>query len=272
MKRYLIFVILILFIGCNREFNKTNGVINIVDNSDKEEVVWIDNFDGTEVDRNNWTFEIGNGVNGWGNNELQYYTAENSEVRDGKLIITAKKESKNGYDYTSSRLKTQGKFSFTYGTVEVRAKLPKGQGIWPAIWMLGEDIDIDTVGWPNCGEIDIMELLGQEPNKIHGTIHGPGYYGAGGKSASYTLSSGDFSDDFHIFKIVWDITSIKWYVDNTLYHTETTNDVSNWVFDHDFFILLNVAVGGNWPGEPDDNITSFPQTMEIDYVKVTTYK
>ncbi|TDT70460.1 glycosyl hydrolase family 16 [Hypnocyclicus thermotrophus] len=269
MKKYLVFIILILFIGCNRGFNKTNGGIKIIDNSDKKEVVWEENFNGDKIDENIWTFEVGNGNNGWGNAELEYYTKENSELRDGKLIITAKKENKNGYQYTSSRLKTQGKFSFTYGTVEVKAKLPKGKGIWPAIWMLGENIS--TKGWPDCGEIDIMELLGDNPSKIYGTIHGPGYSGANGKSSNYTLSSGDFSDDFHIFKVEWDITSIKWYVDNEMYHEEKRSNISNWVFDDDFFIILNVAVGGNWPESPDIN-TTFPQIMEIDYIKVITYE
>jgi beta-glucanase (GH16 family) len=219
------------------------------------------------------------GGGGWGNNELESYTnrAQNVHVQDGNLVISAKKESYKGADgimrqYTSARLKTLGLFEQRYGRFEARIRIPRGQGIWPAFWMLGNNIG--TVDWPGCGEIDIMENIGKEPDKMHGTIHGPGYSGSEGLGGTYTLPSGKFADNFHIFAVEWEPSAIRFYVDGNLYETRTPADLptgKTWVFDHPFFILLNVAVGGGWPGNPD-RTTVFPQRMLVDYVKVYAKK
>ena len=240
-------------------------------------LVWSDEFDGpsgSTVDSAKWSFDIGGG--GWGNNELESYTnrLDNAQVRGGVLVITALKETLTGPDnitrnYTSARLLTRNKFTQTYGRFEARIKLPHGQGIWPAFWMLGNDLD--TAGWPKCGEIDIMENIGKEPSIVHGTLHGPGYSGAQGITASYKLSrSKKFSGDYHVFAMEWEPEVIRFYVDNRLYKTRTPADLppsKAWVFNHPFFIILNVAVGGDFPGSPDAS-TVFPQVMEVDYVRV----
>jgi beta-glucanase (GH16 family) len=238
---------------------------------------WSDEFDGpagSAPDQTKWNYDTGGG--GWGNNELETYTNRTQNAfldGDGHLVIKAIKETFTGADgirreYTSARLLTKGKFSQRYGRFEARIKLPFGQGIWPAFWMLGANID--QVGWPMCGEMDIMENIGREPSINHGTLHGPGYSGGSGLGGIYTLPAGQkFSDDFHIFVIEWEPTAVRFYVDGNLYQTKTTADAAGkqWVFDHPFFILLNVAVGGNFPGNPNDT-TTFPQTMTVDYVRV----
>ncbi len=240
-------------------------------------LVWSDEFNGpngSAVDSSKWTSETGGG--GWGNNELEYYTSrlENASQQNGNLVIKVLQEKYTGSDgvarnYTSARLKTQGKFSQAYGRFEARIKIPRGQGIWPAFWMLGNDID--KPGWPDCGEIDIMENIGKEPGLVHGTIHGPGYSGANGIGSPDALPSGQsFADDFHIFAVEWEPNVIRFYVDDHLYATRTPADLpkgTKWVYDHPFFLLLNVAVGGYWPGNPDAS-TAFPQTMLVDYVRV----
>ncbi|MBP6470066.1 MAG: glycoside hydrolase family 16 protein [Chloroflexi bacterium] len=230
-------------------------------------LTWQDEFAGPEIDAANWTHEIGG--NGWGNAEDQFYTAEpeNSFIENGNLVIQALEQRKQGKPYTSARLITKDKFSQTYGRFEARLQIPKGQGIWPAFWMLGEDIS--TAGWPESGEIDIMENIGKEPTMIHGTVHGPGYSGARGVGASYSLPDGrPFADDFHVFAIEWEPEEIRWYVDDVLFNTVTPSDVAgDWVYDHPFFILLNLAVGGQWPGYPDAT-TQFPQRLTVDYVRV----
>ena len=243
-------------------------------------LVWSDEFDGAEgspVDSAKWVFDIGGG--GWGNNEFEYYTnstANASMDGNGNLVITAIKETlprkkKCWYgrcEYSSARIKTAGKFKQAYGRFEARVKIPYGQGIWPAFWMLGSNIN--KVGWPKCGEIDVMENIGREPSTAHGTIHGPGYSGANGIGAAYDLPAGSFADDFHVFAIEWEPGAIRWYVDGSLYQTRTPADLPSgaaWVFDHPFFMLLNLAVGGNWPGSPDAT-TVFPQRMYVDYVRV----
>ncbi len=240
-------------------------------------LVWSDEFDGpsgSAPDVTKWTYDTGGG--GWGNNELETYTdrPQNAHLQDGMLIIQALKETFAGPDgitrnYTSARLKTQGLFRQTYGRFEARIKIPYGQGLWPAFWMLGDNIG--KVGWPNCGEVDIMENIGREPSIIHGTIHGPGYSDGSGISASYTLPADQrFADDFRIFALEWEPNVIRFYVDTNLYKTTTPADLppgTTWVFDHPFFLILNVAVGGNWPGSPDSS-TAFPQTMQVDYVRV----
>ncbi len=230
------------------------------------QLVWHDEFAGTALDEDSWTFDIGG--NGWGNNELQVYTrrTENVRVENGQLILEARREDFLGREYTSARLKTQGLKAWQYGRVEARIKIPRGQGIWPAFWMLGNDIL--THPWPDCGEIDIMENIGKEPAIVHGTVHGPGYSGAQGVGGPYELGGGAFADDSHVYAIEWDAGQIRWFVDDTAYLTVTPKDVpGRWVYDHPFFIILNIAVGGNWPGPPDDT-TVFPQIMAVDYVRV----
>ncbi len=235
-------------------------------------VVWGDEFTGTSLDLNKWTPQIGDGCDiglcGWGNNELQYYKAENATVSNGTLKITAKKERVKSKQYTSARLRTINKGDWTYGRFEARIKLPYGQGFWPAFWMLPTDEVYG--GWPQSGEIDIMELVGHEPNRVHGTIHyGDPYPNNQFQGNSFTLNSGIFNDDFHTFAIEWAPGIIRWYVDDYLYSTKTAADLSpfNWPFDQRFHFLLNLAVGGNWPGSPDAT-SVFPQTMEVDYVRV----
>ena len=240
------------------------------------QLVWSEEFnaaDGSAPDPSKWTLETGGG--GWGNQELEYYTSrlQNAQIQNGSLVITALQETYTGPDgvtrnYTSARLKTQNHFSQAYGRFEARIQVPFGQGLWPAFWMLGDNID--QVGWPDCGEIDIMENIGKEPAIAHGTIHGPGYSGAAGITAAFTLPSGRFADGFHNFAVEWEPNVIRFYVDGQLYATRTPADLpagSKWVYDHPFFILLNVAVGGSFPGSPDST-TTFPQTMRVDYVRV----
>lgn len=239
-------------------------------------LTWNDEFnapDGAPVDSSKWVSETGG--NGWGNQELEYYTtrAENAFQQGGNLVIKVLQEKYTGADsvtrdYTSARLKTQAKFSQKYGRFEARIKIPRGQGIWPAFWMLGEDIS--NIGWPKCGEIDIVENIGKEPSLVHGTIHGPGYSGGQGISSPFALPDNSrFADDFHVYAVEWEPKAIRFYVDDHLYATRTPADLpkgTKWVYDHPFFLLLNVAVGGQWPGTPDAT-TQFPQTMLVDYVR-----
>ncbi|MFE7393004.1 RICIN domain-containing protein [Streptomyces sp. NPDC057582] len=232
---------------------------------------------GSAVDGSKWQTETGDNVN---NHERQYYTAGNSNAAldgQGNLVITARKDNPGNYqcwygrcEYTSARLNTAGKFTSTYGHIETRMKIPRGQGMWPAFWMLGDDIG--SVGWPNSGEIDIMENVGFEPGTVHGTIHGPGYSGSGGIGAGYTLPGGQaFADAFHTFAVDWAPDSITWSVDGTVYQRRTPADLGgkSWVFNKPFFIIMNLAVGGYWPGDPDGS-TTFPQQLVVDYVHVTT--
>lgn len=230
-------------------------------------LVWHDEFDGASLSPD-WIYELGNGQWGWGNNELQYYRQENVEVADGILRITAKQEAFGGFNYTSGRIKTQGKQSFMHGRIDIRAALPYGQGLWPALWMLGDNIN--SVSWPNCGEIDIMELVGGSGAKdrtVYGTIH----WDDNGSHASYggdnALSSGTFADEFHVFSIIWDQNQIRWLRDDIQYHNADLSPAGLSEFQQNFFFVFNVAVGGNWPGSPDGS-TVFPQTMYVDYVRV----
>lgn len=245
-------------------------------------LIWSDDFTGAAniaPDPAKWGYDIGVGSDGWGNQELEYYTSRTQNAfldGAGHLVIKASKETYTGNDgitrgYTSARLLTKGKFETTYGKIEARMKIPYGQGIWPAFWMLGADIDQPQVGWPKCGEIDIMENIGREPFTVHGTLHGPGYSGGNGLSSSYSLPNNQrFSDDFHLYAVEWDVRVMQFYVDGILYKTISTVDLpagSSWVFHHPFFLILNVAVGGGWPGNPDLS-TIFPQVMMVDYVRV----
>ncbi|OQX95419.1 hypothetical protein B6I21_05505 [candidate division KSB1 bacterium 4572_119] len=235
---------------------------------------WNDEFSGTEIDLTKWEHEVN--AQGGGNNELQYYTDRpvNSFIENGKLIIQALKETYTGAegtrDYTSARLRTAKKGDWKYGRFEIKAKLPYGQGLWPAIWMLPTDWIYG--GWAASGEIDIMELIGHQPNKVYGTLHYGGAYPNNVHSGDfYTLAEGNFNDNFHVFTLDWDETSFKWYVDGVFYQeqTEWSTEGHDYPapFDQFFHLLLNVAVGGNWPGNPDAS-TVFPQRMEVDYVRV----
>ena len=215
-----------------------------------------------------WNYNIGTGNNGWGNNELEYYTnsSNNIKVVDGMLQITAKKEAFMGSQYTSARIFSKGLFEQKQGRFEARIKMPWGQGMWPAFWLLGANSD--TVAWPQCGEIDIMEYKGQEPTITHGTVHGPGYAGGNGITKSYDLINDRFDTGFHIFGIEWGENYINFYVDDVLYNQITPDKVTGeWVYDHPFYIILNLAVGGSYVGSPNSE-TTFPQTMYVDYVRV----
>jgi len=232
-------------------------------------LAWSDEFSGNTVDQNSWNFESGNN-NGWGNNELEYYTSstKNVFVSNGNLIIEARKEPISGFNYSSARMTTQNKKQYTFGRIDIRAKLPVNKGIWPALWMLGSNIN--TVGWPASGEIDIMELIGTYPNRVYGTMHWKNVGGTNSnKGFQYDLSSGNFSQQFHVFSLVWTQDMLKWYVDDQLYYTGTKADVgtANYPFNAPEFFIFNVAVGGNWPGPPDAS-TEFPQRMFVDYVRV----
>lgn len=229
------------------------------------DLVWADEFDGPSIDENNWKHEMGN--HGWGNSELQNYTAspENSYISDGKLIIEAIKESSGGSQYSSARMISAGMQEFKYGRIDIRAKLPEGQGIWPALWMLGGDFWSN--GWPACGEIDIMEIIGSEPSTLHGTIHWDNNGTKADFGGSTTLSSGKFSDEYHVFTIIWDEQEIKWLLDDQQYHSADISPGALNEFKQPFFFIFNIAVGGNWPGSPDAS-TVFPQRMFVDYIRV----
>jgi beta-glucanase (GH16 family) len=232
-------------------------------------LVWSDEFNGTALDTTKWGYQFGN-QHGWGNNEKEYYRAENVVVKDSFLTIIAKKENYKDCEYTSSRILTKNKGDWKYGKFEMRAKMPKGKGMWPAFWMMPTQSIYGD--WPVSGEIDIMEYLGHETNKIHGTLH----YGdrpPNNKSMgkAYTLANGNFCDDFHVFSVVWEKNKIEWFVDGELYHSLTKwNTVAAPYpapLDKQFHIILNLAVGGYWPGMPDES-TVFPQEYVIDYVRV----
>ena len=245
-------------------------------------LVWSDEFnlpDGSVPDLSKWTYDTGG--KGWGNNELECYTNrfENAQIKGGNLVITAQQEGVpfacsdgSTNSYTSARLKTQSLFNQAYGRFAAHIKIPAGQGMWPAFWMLGDNIA--TAGWPTCGEIDIMENIGKEPGTLHGSLHGPSTTTRTSDATSiFTLPAGQaFADDFHLFAVEWERGVVRFYVDSKLYATFTESQWpagGTWVFDHPFFIILNVAVGGNWPGSPDST-TIFPRHLLVDYVRVYT--
>jgi beta-glucanase (GH16 family) len=261
--------------------NQTSGVV-VVPPVTQWNIVWDDEFNGTTINTNIWAFDIGSDCPdncGWGNNELEYYTSRtNNAYVDGAglLHIVAQQESYDGYNYTSARLKTQGLYATpTYGRMEARIQIPRGQGIWPAFWMLGNNIN--SVGWPTCGEVDIMENIGKTSDQgtDHGTIHGPqgsgDYNGGAGVGGTYTLPGGAaLADNFHIYGVQWTPNQITWFMDNTNFFTATPASLPSggtWVFTNSQFFILNIAVGGNWPGNPDGT-TVFPQQMLVDYVRV----
>lgn|GEM_PF-642042 len=237
------------------------------------ELAWHDEFDADRIDPSNWTFDIGGW--GWGNGEAQYYTSrpENARVENGLLVIEARQEKFENSYYTSARLISQGLREFQYGRFEARLKVPEGAGLWPAFWMLGANFDRSTdnptdSNWPFVGEIDIMEYIGREPDLIMGTIHGPGYAGAIGLT-KWNRQDYPIADDFHTYAIEWDFDGIRWFYDGELYSTRNRGDVGkrDWVFDHDFFLVLNLAVGGQFPG-PIGLDVEFPRHLYVDYVRV----
>lgn len=281
---------LILVNALNAELTKNNAVITLT-NDDEEtpggliipdgglespetypgyQLVWADEFKGEVLDTSNWTYEIGTGSNGWGNNERQYYKENNTFIHDNEyLVIEARREVFGGSQYTSSRIITSEKASFKYGRIDIRAALPKTQGLWPALWMLGDNFW--DQGWPSCGEIDIMEMLGHQPNKVYGTAHwGPNTSQRQQKGRSiFSGSEGDFNERFHVFSIIWEEDKIEWYLNDQLYNTLTPADMNgfDYPFNNSFFFIFNIAVGGIWPGNPDET-SIFPQHMIVDYVRV----
>ena len=239
-------------------------------------LVWSDEFDAAQLDPQAWFFESGDGsqygIPGWGNNELQWYLPDSAELRDGRLVITARQQSSNGKDYTSARINTRDRFAFRYGRIEARIRLPGGQGLWPAFWLLPQD---DVYGtWAASGEIDVMEAVnlgGAGGNTVHGTIHYGGQWPNNVFSGESYVVSTDATADFHVYALEWDETEIRWYVDDVMYASQNAwfTEFSPYPapFDQNFYILMNVAVGGNWPGSPSGS-TSFPVTMEVDWVRV----
>jgi len=234
------------------------------------QLIWSDEFNGapgSPPDPAKWVYDLGG--DGWGNHELEVYTANrgNSHLDgQGHLVIEALQPDPG--QFTSARLKTQGKFTLEYGRVEARIRIPSGRGIWPAFWMLGADIR--SAGWPACGEIDIMENIGKEPDTVHATVHGPGYSGAKGIGKPFQIAAGQFAGDYHIFAVEWAPQRLDFMVDGHTYHSVTPASLpagTLWVYDHPFFLILNLAVGGDWPGKPDATGV-FPQTMLVDYVRV----
>jgi beta-glucanase (GH16 family) len=261
IQKILVASVLFLLISCSTDKKQTVTTLNKLVIQDEFDVAGAPNAAL-------WINNIGTGSNGWGNKELQYYTdrPQNIKIENGVLKITAVKESFMGSSYTSARILTKGKFEQKYGRYEARIKLPLGKGLWPAFWMLGANSD--TVAWPQCGEIDIMEYLGSKPTSIFGTVHGPGYSGGEAISKNYVLTNDRFDNDFHVFGIEWGENYVNYYVDDVLYNQITPKDVKGeWVFNQPFYIILNMAVGGNFPGSPNSE-TVFPQTMQIDYVRV----
>lgn len=232
------------------------------------ELVWQDEFDGKEIDTTNWTYDLGGG--GWGNGESQVYTnnPDNARLEKGLLVIEARKDQNDqgGFEFTSARMKTQGLQTFQYGRIEARIQVPEGAGFWPAFWMLGSNFP--QVGWPDCGEIDIMEYVGKDPTVIMGTLHGPGYSGALGLT-QWNRQTYNIADDFHIYAIEWDENQISWFFDGEKYHTVTREDIGerSWTFDQPFFIILNLAVGGTLGGLINPN-TEFPAQYLVDFVRV----
>ena len=259
------FILLLMAASCRPSPSAAQPEETPSEESERWVLVWSDEFEGETINAENWLYDTGAG--GWGNQELQYYTErpENARVEDGLLVIEAREEDYRGSDYTSARLKTQGQQSWAYGRIEARMKLPSGQGIWSAFWMLGENFP--TVGWPHCGEIDIMENIG-DPRTVYGTVHGPGYSGGDGIGGMYAVGGDPLSEGFHTYAIEWLPDAIHWFVDDVLFYSiEYTQVPGQWVFDHPFFLMLNLAIGGQLPGYPDET-TQLPQRLLVDYVRV----
>ncbi|MBN1410411.1 MAG: glycoside hydrolase family 16 protein [Spirochaetales bacterium] len=283
MNKILLFLvsacIAIIMTGCpgaynppiENELDLTGSADTWTDPGGSWNLVWEDTFDGPNINTANWSYDIGQGTNGWGNNEWEVYTnsSANSFIQDGKLVIKAIKSFQGNGGYTSARMKTQGKLSWKYGLIAARIKLPFGQGIWPAFWMLGDNIG--SVGWPACGEIDIMEMIGGGENRddtVYSTLH----WDNGGSHASYGLSKelpdpDFFYEDYHYFEIEWDANNVRTRLDGIEFYVIDINPAGLSEFHSNFFIILNLAVGGNWPGYPNTS-TLFPQFLIVDWVKV----
>lgn len=273
-KLVLNLIVLLLLSNCSEDKSNTNE--DDIPEMNGYDLVWNDEFDTTSLDTSKWEYQTGDGsaygIPGWGNNELQFYTnaSRNISIEDGILKIRALDESFGGKNYTSARIRTSGKVgaNWKYGLFVARIKLPKGRGLWPAFWMLPEN---PSIGWPMSGEIDIMEMVAHETNIVHGTVHfGQPWPNNSSSGRAYQLEQGEFIDNFHEFMVIWEEDEISWYVDNFKYFqvTPPTLVPQAWPFnDNNFHLLLNMAVGGNWPGSPDAN-TVFPQVLEVDWVRV----
>lgn len=278
---YWLFPILFTLLFCENKANPTaESKVPVIPEPAGWNLVWNDEFDGPKIDPAKWNHETGG--HGWGNNESQYYTARdtNAYIEDGNLILRALKENYTGSDgtrdYTSAKLNSRGKGFWTYGRIDIRAKLPWGQGIWPAFWMMPQESIYG--GWAASGEIDIMEYLGHETNRVYGTLHYGGSYPENTHTGdNHSLSEGDFVSTYHLFTLEWEEGIMRWFVDGRLYATQTSEQ---WFtkhplsavnkhapFDQSFYLILNLAVGGNWPGYPDVT-TTFPQHVFMDYVRV----
>jgi len=247
--------------ACKKDAAKPKDEVVVPDTSSKYKLAWSDEFDGSTVNTKNWNFDTGHATSGWGNNEKQYYKAANASIADGNLQITARKDGTGADEYTSARMTTLRKYDFTYGKVEARMKLPEGLGLWPAFWMLGSDMA--SVGWPKCGEIDIMERINNEI-----WISGAAHWDKAGHSAS-SKKINTTPTVYHVYGVEWDKEAIRWYIDGQLYHQVSTKDNVDDTdeFHKPFNILLNLAVGGNWPGQIIDD-TKLPAVMLVDYVRV----
>lgn len=267
---FVFFTVVLLAPGCG----KVNDTDPLPENPNTGEkvLVWSDEFNYSGLpDASKWNFDTDGNSSGWGNNELQYYTAsrlKNAEVKDGFLYITAHKEDYEGFDYTSARLRTRGKGDWLYGRVEVKAKIPDGRGMWPAIWMLSTDWEYG--GWPASGEIDIMENVGWDPNIIHASVHTESYNHILGTQKSSQKTVSTCYTDFHVYALEWELKELRGYVDDNHYFTFRNEGTGYkvWPFDKRFHLLLNVAVGGNWGGVQGVDNSIFPRTMVIDYVRV----
>lgn len=276
MKLLLIFITSLLIISCKESDTSSAKLSSTIPGVEGYKLVWNDEFNGNTLDLTKWSYQIGTGseygLNGWGNNELQYYTdnAKNISVSDGILQITALNSTFENSAYTSARISSAGvpNGNWKYGLFEAKIKLPVGKGLWPAFWMLPEDNVYG--GWPKSGEIDIMEAVMHIPNETHGTVHyGQAWPNNSYSGKGYSLPSGNLNDEFHIYKVAWEENKITWFIDDLpFYHvTPDTLAPEQWPFDQNFHLLLNLAVGGNWPGNPDST-TTFPQVMEVDFVRV----
>lgn len=266
-----LFLVLFLIFAFNSAFADGVGLeSNIVDSTpdaDGWTLIWHDEFDAPTLNQKYWKYDVDG--NGGGNNELQYYTdsEKNSFIENGSLVIRALDDGYNGRAYTSAKVRSKYLAQWKYGKFEVRAKLPAGRGMWPAIWMMPVD---DVYGtWPLSGEIDIMEFIGQNPNEILGTLHYGDYWPNNKHSSTYYTSETPLNEDYHVFAIEWEPNKIQWFIDGKLYATKTPEDLggSKWVWDQSYYLILNLAVGGNFPGDPDET-TQFPQNFYIDYVRV----
>ena len=260
------------FLACSKKASQSGNTTTIPPpvtvQAKPYQLVWSDEFDSTGLpDSSKWTYDLGG--SGWGNNELEYYTSrsENARVENGNLVIEARKESYSGMNYTSARLLTKNRASWTYGKFEIRAKIPRGIGTWPAIWLLSA---ANPLVWPDDGELDIMEEVGFNPNVIYGTAHNKLYNGAQGTQKGSSLSVPTAQDSFHIYSLEWSNVAVTWSVDSTEYFTyvDPGYGFNGWPYNKDFFMILNIAIGGNWGGQHGVDDSIFPQQMLVDYVRV----